>query len=167
MTLKALYTGSFDPITNGHIDVLVNGARLCDSIAVAIGVHPGKTPIFTAEERAELVRQSCRGLLEEYSCTLEVITFSGLAVDAARDAGASILLRGLRDATDFDYEMQMAGTNAAIAPEIQTLFMPASPSVRHISATLVRQIALLGGDVSPFVPAPVFKALAEKVRKSK
>jgi pantetheine-phosphate adenylyltransferase len=167
MTRKALYTGSFDPITNGHIDVLVNGARLCETIAVAIGVHPGKSPIFTADERAELVRQSCSGLLQKYSCTLEIITFSGLAVEAAREAGATILLRGLRDATDFDYEMQMAGTNAAMAPEIQTLFMPASPSVRHISATLVRQIALLGGDVSPFVPAPVSKALADKVRQSK
>jgi pantetheine-phosphate adenylyltransferase len=167
MTRKALYTGTFDPITNGHIDVLVNAARFCDEIAVAIGVHPGKTPIFTPEERAELVRRSCSDLLAKHSCKLDVLTFSGLAVDAARDAGATILLRGLRDGTDLDYEMQMAGTNAAMAPDIQTIFLPASPGVRHITATLVRQIALLGGDVSHFVPEFVLKALADKVRQSK
>jgi pantetheine-phosphate adenylyltransferase len=161
--IKALYTGSFDPITNGHIDVLANAARFCDEIAVAIGIHPGKTPLFTAEERAELVRQSCAGLLAKHACKLDVITFSGLAVDAARAAGASILLRGLRDGTDLNYEMQMAGTNAAMAPDIQTLFLPASPRVRHIAATLVRQIAQLGGDVSSFVPEPVLQALAAKI----
>jgi pantetheine-phosphate adenylyltransferase len=167
MIRKALYTGTFDPITNGHIDVLVNAARFCDEIAVAIGVHPGKTPIFTADERAELVRRSCAPQLAKLSCTLDVITFSGLAVDAARQAGATLLLRGLRDATDFDYEMQMAGTNAAMAPDVQTVFLPASQGVRHITATLVRQIALLGGDVSHFVPEPVLKALADKVSKPK
>lgn len=164
MTCKALYTGTFDPITNGHIDVLVNAARFCDEIAVAIGIHPGKAPIFTPEERADLVRQSCTALLAKFSCKLDVITFSGLAVDAARDAGATILLRGLRDGTDFDYEMQMAGMNAAMAPQIQTVFLPASPAVRHITATLVRQIAGLGGNVADFVPDPVFKALADKIR---
>jgi pantetheine-phosphate adenylyltransferase len=163
MIRKALYTGTFDPITNGHIDVLVNAARFCDEIAVAIGTHPGKTPIFTPEERADLIRQSCAGLLAKLACKLDVITFSGLAVDAAKAAGATIMLRGLRDATDFDYEMHMAGTNAAMAPDVLTLFLPAGPAVRHITATLVRQIALLGGDVSPFVPQPVFKALAAKV----
>ena len=167
MTRKALYTGTFDPITNGHIDVLVNAARFCDEIAVAIGVHPGKAPILTPEERADLVRKSCATLLADLSCKLDVLTFSGLAVDAARQAGATLLLRGLRDATDFDYEMQMAGMNAAMAPDIQTVFLPASPGVRHITATLVRQIALLGGDVSHFVPEPVFKALAAKIGQSK
>jgi pantetheine-phosphate adenylyltransferase len=167
MNRKALYTGTFDPITNGHIDVLVNAARFCDEIAVAIGTHPGKTPIFTPQERTDLIRRSCTGLLAKFSCKLDIITFSGLAVDAAKQAGATILLRGLRDATDFDYEMHMAGTNAAMAPDIQTLFLPASPGVRHITATLVRQIALLGGDVSPFVPEPVFEALAAKAKQSK
>ena len=127
----------------------------------------GKTPIFTPEERAELVRHSCSDLLAKHSCKLDVLTFSGLAVEAARAAGATILLRGLRDGTDLDYEMQMAGTNAAMAPDIQTIFLPASPGVRHITATLVRQIALLGGDVSHFVPEFVLKALADKVRQSK
>jgi pantetheine-phosphate adenylyltransferase len=167
MTCKALYTGTFDPITNGHIDVLVNAARFCDEIVVAIGVHPGKTPIFTPEERADLVRQSCSSLLAKHSCKLEVLTFSGLAVDAARDAGATILLRGLRDSTDFDYEMHMAGMNGTMAPDVQTIFLPASPGVRHITATLVRQIALLGGDVSPFVPESVLKALVDKVHPPK
>src|SRR5665213_3165634 len=93
---------------------------------------------------------------------LDVVTFSGLAIEAARRAGASLLIRGLRDATDFDYEMQMAGTNAAMAPEIRTIFVPASPAVRHITATLVRQIAALGGDVSPFVPPEVVDFLKGK-----
>jgi pantetheine-phosphate adenylyltransferase len=166
MNRKALYTGTFDPLTNGHVDILRAAAGFCDEIVVAIGVHPGKTPLLSAEERAALVRQCCEELVAGQSCRLSVLTFSGLAVEAARTAGASILLRGLRDGSDLDYEMQMAGMNAAMAPEIQTLFLPASPEVRHITATLVRQIALLGGDISSFVPQKVADALVAKIRAS-
>lgn len=166
MLRKALYTGTFDPPTNGHIDIIESAARFCDEIVVAIGVHPGKTPLLSAEERATLIRQCCEGLVAGQACTLSVVTFSGLAVEAARAAGAAILLRGLRDGSDLDYEMQMAGMNAAMAPEIQTLFLPASPGVRHITATLVRQIALFGGDISSFVPKIVAETLAQKLRAS-
>jgi pantetheine-phosphate adenylyltransferase len=164
---KALFTGSFDPLTNGHVDVVKAAAGFCDELVIAIGVHLGKTPMFDAEERAELIRQSCSALLTARSCKLSVVTFSGLAVDAARAARATLMLRGLRDGSDFDYEMQMAGMNATMAPEVQTVFLPAAPSVRHITATLVRQIASLGGDVTPFVPPPVAKALAAKLKKPK
>jgi pantetheine-phosphate adenylyltransferase len=162
MSRVALYAGSFDPLTNGHVDVIESAASICSEIVVAIGVHPGKTPMFTAAERAALIECVCKDLAEARACRLKVVTFSGLAVDAARTAGASLLLRGLRDGTDLDAEMRMAAMNAAMAPGIKTVFFAASPAVRHISATLVRQIALLGGDPSPFVPEPVTLALAAK-----
>jgi len=163
MTLKALYTGTFDPLTNGHVDIITRAARFCDELVVAIGVHPGKVPMFSAAERTQLLRAACSDLAAAHSCKLSVLTFSGLAVTAAREAGATLLVRGLRDGTDLDYETQMTGMNAVMAPEIETIFLAASPQVRHIAATLVRQIALLGGDVTPFVPDVVAKALAVKL----
>jgi pantetheine-phosphate adenylyltransferase len=155
MLVTALYTGSFDPLTLGHMDVIAAAGAFCDRLVVAIGVHPGKVPLLKVEDREALIRTVCARLAAAGGASLEVVTFGGLAVEAARRAGASLLIRGLRDAKDFDYEMQMAGMNAAMAPEIRTLFIPASPGVRHITATLVRQIAALGGDVSPFVPPEV------------
>ncbi len=159
MIRTAFYTGSFDPVTNGHADVIAAAAGLCDRLVLAIGVHPGKTPLFTAEERAALLREVAAPLLAPRGTALEVVTFDDLAVDAAKRAGAGIIVRGLRDGSDLDYEMQMAGMNAAMAPQVQTVFLPASPAVRPITATLVRQIAAMGGDVSAFVPAPVLAAL--------
>jgi pantetheine-phosphate adenylyltransferase len=162
VTRTALYTGSFDPITNGHVAMLAAAARLFDRVVVAIGVHPGKTPMFSVDERRVLIEDSCFAVFDGMS-TLQVVTFDGLAVSAAHAHGATTIIRGLRDGTDLDYEMQMAGMNAAMAPDVQTLFLPAEPAVRHITATLVRQIALMGGDVSSFVPAPVAGALAKKM----
>jgi pantetheine-phosphate adenylyltransferase len=159
MIRTALYTGSFDPLTNGHIDVIRQAAASFDRLVIAIGVHPGKTPALTFEERAQILREACAELAPATPCLFEVASFSGLSVDAARTHGACVLLRGLRDGTDFDYEMQMAGTNAAIAPGLGTVFIPSSPGVRHISATLVRQIALLGGDISALAPAASASAL--------
>lgn len=162
MTRTALYTGSFDPLTNGHVDVIRQAAAVCDRMIVAIGVHPGKQPRFSVEERAKLIEDSCRSVLADARCALEVSTFDGLAVQAALDKGASLIVRGLRDGTDLDYEMQMAAMNATMAPTVQTVFFAASPPVRPITATLVRQIAAMGGDVRPFVPAVVAEALARK-----
>ena len=162
MTRTALYTGSFDPLTNGHVDVIRQAAAVCDRMIVAIGVHPGKQPRFSVEERAKLIEDSCRSVLADARCALEVSTFDGLAVQAALDKGASLVVRGLRDGTDLDYEMQMAAMNATMAPTVQTVFFAASPPVRPITATLVRQIAAMGGDVRPFVPAVVAEALARK-----
>jgi len=155
----ALYTGTFDPLTLGHLDVIRQGAELFDRLIVAIGVHPGKTPLLSFDARAELIRAACAELAPASPCRFEVIAFEGLAVEAALRHGAVAILRGLRDGADFDYEMQMAGMNAALAPRIGTVFVPASPEARHISATLVRQIAMLGGDVSAFAPAASVDAL--------
>jgi pantetheine-phosphate adenylyltransferase len=158
----ALYAGSFDPVTNGHLDVVGHAARLFDRLVLAVGVHPGKAPLFLAEERLAMLEETCAPLAREAGCEFSAVTFADLAVTAARRVGATALIRGLRDATDFDYEMQMAGMNEAMAPEVQTLFLPASPEVRPIAATLVRQIAGMGGDVSAFVPPSVNARLKKK-----
>ncbi|MCO5149954.1 MULTISPECIES: pantetheine-phosphate adenylyltransferase [unclassified Shinella] len=159
----AFYPGSFDPITNGHIDVLVQALNVVPRVIVAIGIHPGKTPLFSFEERADLIRTSIAEALPARAGDVSVVSFSNLVVDAARQHGALMLIRGLRDGTDLDYEMQMAGMNRQMAPDVQTVFLPAGVASRPITATLVRQIAAMGGDVSAFVPAPVFAAL--KARK--
>jgi pantetheine-phosphate adenylyltransferase len=162
MPRTAFYAGSFDPVTNGHIDVVRHAARLADRLVLAIGVHPGKAPLFSADERLAMLEETCAPLAREARCELSCVTFSELVVTAARKAGATLLIRGLRDGTDLDYEMQMAGMNEAMAPDIQTIFLPASPMVRPITATLVRQIAGMGGDVSAFVPAAVAARLQKK-----
>ncbi|MGH6852783.1 MAG: pantetheine-phosphate adenylyltransferase [Methylocella sp.] len=162
MIRVALYAGSFDPLTNGHVDIIESAGAVCDELVVAIGAHPGKTPLLGVAERSALIEQVCGILPLALARKLSVRTFSGLAIEAARAAGASVMLRGLRDSTDLDAEMRMAAMNAAMAPEIKTVFFAASPAVRHISATLVRQIAGLGGDVSAFVPAAVALALAKR-----
>ncbi|WP_018902376.1 pantetheine-phosphate adenylyltransferase [Rhizobium sp. 2MFCol3.1] len=161
----AFYPGSFDPITNGHVDVLVQALNVASKVIVAIGIHPGKTPLFSFEEKGELIRQSLAEVLPERASDISVVSFDNLVVDAARAHGATLLIRGLRDGTDLDYEMQMAGMNRQMAPDIQTVFLPAGTASRPITATLVRQIAGMGGDVSAFVPAAVLKALQSK-RKS-
>lgn len=151
----ALYPGSFDPVTNGHIDVVRHAARLASRLVIAIGVHPGKAPLFSADERVAMVEETCGDMVRRSGCAFACVTFDDLAVATARRLGATVMIRGLRDGTDFDYEMQLAGMNAAMAPEIQTVFLPAAAPVRPISATLVRQIARMGGDVSAFVPPAV------------
>lgn len=158
----AFYPGSFDPMTNGHLDVIVQALNIADRLVVAIGTHSGKTPLFSYEQRADLIRASLAAVLPDRAGDLEVTSFADLAVDAARRYGARIMVRGLRDGTDFDYEMQLAGMNATMAPELQTVFLPAAAASRPITATLVRQIAAMGGDVGPFVPAPVLAALNSK-----
>jgi len=162
MPRTALYAGSFDPVTNGHLDIVRHAVRLVDRLVLAIGVHPGKTPLFSVTERLALLKATCAPLARKARCRLTYITFSDLAVSAARREGATLLIRGLRDGSDLDYEMQMAGMNAAMAPDVLTVFLPASPLVRPIAATLVRQIAGMGGDVSPFVPPQVAARLKEK-----
>jgi pantetheine-phosphate adenylyltransferase len=165
MPRTALYAGSFDPVTNGHLDVVRHAVRLSDRLVLAIGMHPGKAPLFSADERMAMLASTCTPLARKARCKLSFVTFTGLVVDAARRAGANVLIRGLRDGTDLDYEMQMAGMNEAMAPDIQTIFLPASPLTRPITATLVRQIASMGGDVSSFVPPTVVGRLKKKFAK--
>jgi pantetheine-phosphate adenylyltransferase len=160
----AIYAGSFDPVTNGHMDVLKGTLRLADQVIVAIGVHPGKKPLFSFEERVELINASAKALLGADAKRVSVISFDALVIDAARKHGAKLMVRGLRDGTDLDYEMQMAGMNGTMAPELQTVFLPADPAVRTITATLVRQIASMGGDIKPFVPAAGAAALEAKFK---
>jgi pantetheine-phosphate adenylyltransferase len=162
MPRTALYAGSFDPVTNGHLDVVRQAAGLADKLVLAIGVHPGKTPMFDVKARLAMLEETCGPIVRKAKCRLECTTFDDLVVTAAKRAGATILIRGLRDGTDFDYEMQMSGMNGHMAPGVQTVFLPASPGVRHITATLVRQISAMGGDVSGFVPAPVLARLKKK-----
>jgi pantetheine-phosphate adenylyltransferase len=158
----ALYPGSFDPVTNGHLDVVRQAVGLCDRLIVAIGVHPGKKPLFSVQERLAMARELFAPLAARAGCAFDCSTYDNLTVTAARNDGATIMIRGLRDGTDLDYEMQLAGMNQAMAPEVQTVFIPASPGVRPITATLVRQIAAMGGDVSAFVPAAVVAGLKTK-----
>jgi pantetheine-phosphate adenylyltransferase len=162
MPRTALFPGSFDPVTNGHLDIVRQAARLADRLVLAIGTHPGKAPLFTVEERCAMVEETCGEVARAAGCDFACITFADLVVSAAQREGATILIRGLRSASDFDYEMEMAGMNGAMAPAVQTVFLPASPAVRPITATLVRQIASMGGDVSPFVPPPVAARLTAK-----
>jgi pantetheine-phosphate adenylyltransferase len=162
----ALYTGSFDPLTNGHVDVVRRACALADRVVVAIGIHSAKAPVFSADERAEMIREVCEPIAAEQGVALEVTTFNDLSITAARRAGATTIVRGLRDGTDLDYEMQMAAMNETMAPEIRTIFVPASPAVRPITATLVRQVALMGGAYEAFVPPAVARRLATKFPKA-
>jgi pantetheine-phosphate adenylyltransferase len=162
MSRIALYPGSFDPVTNGHLDVVRHAVDLCDRLIVAIGVHPSRSPLFSAEERLEMLQEVFGPVASKAGCGFECTTFADLTVTAAKRVGATILIRGLRDGTDLDYEMQIAGMNETMAPEVRTVFLPASPTVRPITATLVRQIASMGGDVSNFVPKAVATRLKTK-----
>jgi pantetheine-phosphate adenylyltransferase len=158
----ALYPGSFDPVTNGHLDVVRHGVTLCDRLIVAVGVNSGKKPLFTTEERLKMVRDVFASVAASAGCAFDCTTYDNLTVTAALENSATIMIRGLRDGTDFDYEMQLAGMNEAMAPDVHTVFVPASPAVRPITATLVRQIAGMGGDVSAFVPPQVAASLKAK-----
>jgi pantetheine-phosphate adenylyltransferase len=162
MPRTALYPGSFDPVTNGHLDVVRRAVRLADRLVLAIGLHPGKAPLFSADERLAMAQETCAPIARAAGCELACTTFGDLVVTAAQREGATLLVRGLRDGTDLDYEMQMAGMNETMAPGVTTVFVPASPTVRPITATLVRQIASMGGDVSAFVPPPVWQRLKAK-----
>jgi pantetheine-phosphate adenylyltransferase len=160
----AIYPGSFDPVTNGHLDVVRHAVHLCDKLIVSIGIHPGKKPLFTTEERLAMVREVCEPIAKAAGCGFDCSTYDNLTVTAAQAVGATIMIRGLRDGTDLDYEMQIAGMNEQMASDIHTVFTPASVAVRPITATLIRQIAGMGGNVEAFVPPSVAKSLKEKLK---
>ena len=160
------YSGSFDPVTQGHLDVIARSLKLVDTLVIGIGLHPGKTPLFSTAEKTEMIKADTAAMAKKAGAKVEIVTFEGLTVDAAKAAGATAIMRGLRDGTDFDYEMQMSGMNSAMMPGIDTVFLPASPGVRHITATLVRQIAQMGGDISTFVTPAVAKRLKAKFAKA-
>ncbi len=164
MIRTAFYPGSFDPLTFGHLDIIMRAAKLVDRLVIGVGVHHGKKAMFTPDERLAMLETQKAELVNEGmgGDRLEIASFDNLAVDAARAHGARVIIRGLRDSGDFDYEMQMAGMNAGLAGDIETVFLASSPKVRHIAASLVRQIAAMGGDVSPFVPPHVAREMQSR-----
>ncbi len=156
------YPGSFDPLTVGHLDIIERAANFVDRLVIAVGVHHGKKPLFTVEDRVRMIEAEVAELAKKTGTEIDVETFDKLTVDAARAAGANVIIRGLRDSGDFDYEMQMAGMNGTMAPDIETVFLASSPQVRHIAGTLVRQIASMGGNASAFVPDSVAARLRDR-----
>lgn len=146
----AIYPGSFDPITKGHLDVLKTGAEIFDKVIIAVSQNSSKTGFLTVDERVELIKAS----IEDLS-NVEVDSFDGLTVEYAKLKDAKVILRGLRAVSDFEYEMQLSQTNSALSPEIKTVFLITKPKYNFISSSTVKDIALLGGDISKFVPQPV------------
>ena len=154
MTNKVIYPGTFDPITNGHTDLIGRAARLFDEVVVGVANSPSKRPLFDLDERVQLARQ-----VTAHLPNVKVVGFSGLLVDFAREQQANVLIRGLRAVSDFEYEFQMAGMNRSVYPEVETVFLTPGEQYMFISATMVREIARLGGDVSKFVQPCVEKRL--------
>jgi len=162
---SGFYPGSFDPLTNGHIDILERCFQLVDRLVVGIGASAGKTPLFSIEERHAMLTEELSPRAKKANCAIEIITFDGLLVDAAKELNVQLIIRGLRNGADFDYEAQMIAMNRIMSPEIEVICLAAGPDTGFISSTLVRQIARMKGDVTPFLPASVAKKLIEKMPK--
>jgi pantetheine-phosphate adenylyltransferase len=153
------YPGSFDPVTFGHLDVIARAGRIVDRLVIGVGVHEAKKALLGADQRVALITEVTRPVVEHSGLKVDVVTFDGLAVDAARKVKAQLIVRGLRDASDFDHEVQMAQMNGALSPELETVFLAASPATRMIASSLVKQIARMGGDISLFLPKEAEVAL--------
>ena len=159
MQLTVVYPGTFDPITNGHTDLVRRAARLFDRVIVAVAANPTKRPQFSVEERVSMAEQALVDLP-----SVEVVGFDGLLADFVRQRQAQVILRGLRAVSDFEYEFQLAGMNRRLAPELETLFLTPAEEFAFVSSSLVREIAALGGDVSHFVDKVVEQALIARLR---
>lgn len=160
----ALYPGTFDPVTNGHLDVIGRAARLVDRLVVGVAINIGKGPLFELDERVDLVRAEVAPIAERTGTAIEVRPFEGLLVQYARNIGARMIVRGLRAVTDFDYEFQMVGMNRRLDQEIETIFLMASETNQFIASRLVKEIARLGGDISGFVPKTTLDRTMAKLR---
>jgi len=154
----ALFAGSFDPLTLGHLDLIQRASRLFHTVVVAIGEAQGKSPVFTVSERLEQITAACSGMNN-----VMIACFSGLAVDFAVLNGAGVLLRGLRSLGDFDYEMQMAQMNSQLRPGIETMFLPTLPELRHISSSLAKDVARHGGNAALLVPPAIATQLSQRL----
>ncbi|WP_426957531.1 pantetheine-phosphate adenylyltransferase [Muricoccus radiodurans] len=159
-----VYPGTFDPVTNGHLDVIQRAARLLDRLAVGVAINAGKGPVFPLEERVELVRAETAPIAAATGCAISVVPFEGLLVTFAREQGAEMIVRGLRAVSDFDYEYQMAGMNHRLDPGVETVFLTASETNQFISSRFVKEIARLGGDISSFVPQLTLERTLARVR---
>jgi len=155
----AIYPGTFDPITNGHLDILARATKLFDKVIITVAANSSKNPLFTERERIDLIRQAAKGLRN-----VEVDTFTGLLVDYARRKKAKAIVRGLRVISDFEYEFQMALMNRKLHEEIETVFLMPNEKFTYLSSSIVREIARLNGDVQSFVPPVVLRALKKKLR---
>ena len=156
------YAGSFDPLTKGHEDIILRSLKLVDQMVIGIGVSASKKPLFSVAERQEIIHDAIAAHGAELAERINIVEFSGLLVDAARTHQATLIIRGLRSVTDYDYEAEMTAMNAAMAPDVETVFLMASPATRFISSTLVRQIASMKGSFSDFVSASVADRLRQK-----
>ena len=166
MARIGFYAGSFDPVTYGHLDIIARAARIVDKLVLGVGSHHGKQALIETATRVRLLEEVTKPIAEHTGIRISVVTFDDLAVDAARRAHAGLLIRGLRDATDFDYEVQMSQMNGAMAPDIETVFLAASPANRMIASSLVRQIAQMGGDVTLFIPKESLAAMQSALEKT-
>jgi pantetheine-phosphate adenylyltransferase len=160
MTAKAIYPGSFDPLTKGHMTLIAEAAKLCDELIVAVAINTTKTSLFSLEDRLLMLH-----LVYADMPNISIASFSGLTVDFARANGASILVRGLRLSADFEYEFQLAGMNHDLDAEVQTIFLPSIGGYSHVSSSMVREVIRLGGDISKFVPKEVISVITKSAMK--
>ena len=164
MARIGFYPGSFDPVTFGHLDIIARAARVVDKLVIGVGVHVGKQALLSAAERISLIETVTKSIAEHSGLKVSVMSFDDLAVAAAKRAHAQVIIRGLRDASDFDYEVQMAQMNGSLAPDIETVFMAASPATRMIASSLVKQIARMGGDITLFIPKEAQDVVARALK---
>jgi pantetheine-phosphate adenylyltransferase len=164
MARTGFYPGSFDPVTYGHLDIIARAARLVDKLVIGVGTHPGKQSLLDEKARIALLEAVTKPIADHTGVKISFVTYDDLTVDAARRAHAGVIIRGLRDATDFDYEVHMGQMNGALAPDIETVFLAASPATRMIASSLVKQIAKMGGDVTLFIPKEAQAAVADALK---
>lgn len=160
-----VYPGTFDPVTNGHLDIIDRAARILDRLVVGVAMNAGKGPLFPLEERVELVKAETDAIAARTGTAVEVVPFEGLLIGFARQVGAGTIIRGLRAVSDFDYEFQMAGMNHRLDPGVETVFLMASETHQFISSRFVKEIARLGGDVATFVPKLTLQRTLARVRR--
>lgn len=161
--LTGVYPGTFDPITNGHIDIIRRGLRLVDHLVIGVATNPSKSPLFTLEERVAMVDREVNPLLENEQTTVDVVPFDELLMHFAQRIGAAVIVRGLRAVSDFEYEFQMTGMNYMMHPGIETVFLMADPRYQTIASKLVKEVARYGGTIRPFVPAAVEQQVVERI----
>ena len=162
-----IYPGTFDPPTNGHLDIIIRATRLVDRLIVGIAANPGKDPLFTLEERVEMVKEEVAAISNGDGSAIEVKSFDILLMDFVNKVGASMIVRGLRAISDFEYEFQMAGMNSYLDPKVETVFLMASDRHQLIASRLVKEISVFGGNVSSFVSKRVSARLADRYRRDK
>ena len=163
---KGLYPGTFDPIHNGHIDIIGRAARLMDHLVIGVATNIGKGPLFTIDERVALVSEECAAIAARTGTSIEVLPFDCLLIEFARRVGAIMIIRGLRAVSDFDYEFQMSGMNARLDASVDTVFLPASERQHFISSRFVKEIAMLGGDITSFVSPVTLDRVTARIKST-